>query len=148
MKPPVDNRPAHKRLSVLCVDDNPLIAAALERRLAHDQQLAWAGIVNDATRVYEEIIRLEPDIVLMDIDMPGTDSFSIVERLAGERPQIKAIMFSGHVSQAYIERSLDCGAWGYLSKNDDVAKLFDAIKRVTHGDLVFSDEVETVRRGS
>ncbi len=147
MKPPADNPAGARPLSVLCVDDNPLIAVALQRRLEQEPGLTWAGVVSDGARAYDDITRLKPDIVLMDIDMPNTDSFAIVERLAGEQPHIKAIMFSGYVSRAYIDRALDCGAWGYLSKNDDVAKLLDAIKRVVEGDLVFSDEVETVRRG-
>lgn len=136
------------RLSVLCVDDNALIADALRRRFEPDEELTWVGVISDGPTVYEGVMNARPDIVLMDIDMPDVDTFAVVERLSAESQQIRVIMFSGHVSPAYIERALDCGAWGYLSKNDDVTSLIEGIKRVGRGEMVFSEEVEAVRRYS
>jgi len=132
-------------LRVLCVDDNELMADALRRRFEQESALAWEGIITQGSLAYDRILEVRPDIVLMDIDMPNIDTFTIVERLCCDVPEIRVLMFSGHVSPKDIDRALDCGAWGYLSKNDDVTKLIDAITRAGRGELVFSYEVDAVR---
>lgn len=136
------------RLRVLCVDDNDLLSEALGRRFARDPAIDWAGVVRDGRDAYDRVLDAAPDIVLMDIDMPGVDVFSIVARLSAEAPQVRVVMFSGHISPEYIERALDSGAWGYLSKNDDIPALLEGLRMVARGELAMSRDVERVRRGS
>lgn len=135
-------------LRVLCVDDNDMLSDALARRLAAEPSIAWSGVVRDGRDAYDRVMETRPDIVLMDIDMPGVDSFSIVARLAQEAPGVRVVMFSGHIDPGYIDRALDCGAWGYLSKNDDVPALLESLRLVARGELAMSGEVERVRRGA
>lgn len=89
---------------------------------------------------------LMPDVVLMDIDMPGVDTFSMVERLAADVPTVRTLMFSGHVNRAFIDRAFDCGAWGYLSKNNDVARVIEGIRQAARGEIALSKEVQAVQR--
>lgn len=133
---------------IMCVDDNPLVADALRRRLTIEPSLRWAGLVSDARAVESQIEALAPDIVLMDVDMPDVDTFSIVQRLSDRVPAVRVVMFSGHVEVGYIDRALDCGAWGYLSKNEDVSSLIECIHRVMSGDVVLSAEAEAVYKRS
>ena len=136
------------RLRVLCVDDNDLLSEALGRRFARDPAIDWAGVVREGREAYDRVLQAAPDIVLMDIDMPGVDVFSIVARLSAEAPHVRVVMFSGHISPEYIERALDSGAWGYLSKNDDIPALLEGLRMVARGELAMSRDVERVRRGS
>ncbi|MGH7241851.1 MAG: response regulator [Phycisphaerales bacterium] len=133
-------------LRILCVDDNLMVAEALGRRIAREPDMIWCGVITETDPIYNCLIELQPNIVLMDIDMPMTDTFAIVARLAEFAPHVRVLMFSGHVIPAYIDRAFDCGAWGYLSKNDDVAKLLDAIRRAARGEIAVSEEVEIVQR--
>ncbi|MCC6679035.1 MAG: response regulator transcription factor [Phycisphaerales bacterium] len=135
-------------LRILCVDDNRLVGEALQRRLAVEPTLEWLGQVTDGRAVEETVRGLRPDIVLMDVDMPDVDTFDIVERMSIGEPAIRILMFSGHVDVGYINRALDSGAWGYLSKNDDVASLIECIRRAADGDVVLSAEAEAVHRRS
>ena len=133
-------------LKVLCVDDNEMVATALSRRIREEPGIAWAGVVMEGAAAYEQVRMILPDIVLMDIDMPGVDSFSIVEHIAADLPGVRVVMFSGHLNPAYIERAMDAGAWGYLSKNEDVARLIEAIRSVGRGEFALSEDVKAVQR--
>lgn len=131
-------------IRVFCVDDNEMIAKSLARRIECESGIALVGLVHDGTVAYERVMEVTPDVVLMDIDMPGVDTFSIVERLSVDAPRVRVVMFSGHVNRAFIDRALDCGVWGYLSKNDDVARIIDGIRGVARGEIVLSREVHAV----
>jgi two-component system invasion response regulator UvrY len=138
--------PSPRALRILCVDDNELVADALGRRVLHDPGLEWLGLVSDGGVIHSSICELRPDVVLLDVDMPDVDTFSLVERLALDAPAVRVVMFSGHVDVEYINRALDCGAWGYLSKNEDGKVLIDCIKRAGLGEVVLSAEVEAVQK--
>lgn len=133
-------------LRILCVDDNELVVSSLIDRLARDPSLTCVGVVQGREDSYQTIRGALPDVVLMDVDMPGVDTFAIVERLAKDVPDVRVIMFSGHVASAFIEQALDAGAWGYLSKNEEPADLIDAIRRVRRGEIVVSKEAEPFLR--
>lgn len=139
-------RPASCR--ILCVDDNHLVGEALRRRITVEPALQWLGLVSDGREVEAAVRELNPDIVLMDVDMPEVDTFAVVERLTTQAPATRVLMFSGHVDLGYIDRALDCGAWGYLSKNDDVGTLIECICRAALGEVVLSSEAEAVHRRS
>lgn len=133
-------------LRVLCVDDNSLIADALGRRLAHDPSIEWLGLVSDAKSIESRTQELRPDVVLMDVDIPEVNTFAIVERISKQTPTVRVVMFSGHVNVGYINRALDCGAWGYLSKNENGEVLIECIRRVGRGEVVLSDEADAVHK--
>lgn len=141
----MDDR-SQRPLRILCVDDNDLVADALRRRVARDDSLQWLGLVSDGRSIEPRTREVEPDIVLMDVDMPDVDTFAIVERISSEMPRVRIVMLSGHVDVRYINRALDCGAWGYLSKNEDGSALIECIKRVGRGEVVLSAEAEAVHR--
>ena len=133
-------------LRVLCIDDNEMVGESLRQRFGRERWIAWVGVERDGLRTLDAVRELNPHVVLMDIDMPGTDSFDMVERIGVASPDVRVVMFSGHVSVAYINRALDSGAWGYLSKNDAVDRLVEAVRRVADGEFAFSEEVRAAQR--
>lgn len=139
---------APSRCSILCVDDNELLAEALRRRIELEPDLEWAGVVTRGQDAFEQVMIARPHVVLMDIDMPDVDTFAVVEQIRSELPQVRVLMFSGHVNHSLVERAIDSGAWGYLSKNDEVSGLIDAIRVAAGGNLAFSREVEVFRHRS
>jgi two-component system response regulator DesR len=127
---------------ILCIDDNRLIAEALERRLATEPRLQWVGWVSNLVDAAGQALQARPDVVLLDIDMPGRDSFDVLREIAATLPSAKIVMLSGHVRLEYVDRAIDAGAWGYLSKNESMEDLFAAIMRIALGEFVLSAEVE------
>jgi DNA-binding NarL/FixJ family response regulator len=135
-------------LRVFCVDDNELVGEALRRRIEQVPDIEWLGLARNGAEVIDRVREIAPHIVLMDIDMPGVDTFGLVQRITTEMPEVRIIMFSGHVELDYIDRALDAGAWGYLSKNDDVGRLLEGIRQVSRGEIALSRDVEEVQRSA
>ena len=128
-------------IRVLCVDDNRLMAEALERRLAIETRLQWAGWLEEPGSAGAVIAQSKPDIVLLDIDMPGHDPFALLAELARTAPDVRVIMFSGHVRTDYINKAVDGGAWGYVSKNEGLDEVMNAILRVAAGEFILTPDV-------
>lgn len=135
-------------VTVACVDDNELVAEAVGRRLVSDTSIRWVGHIAADANIESCLVDLQPNVLLMDIDMPDIDTFALVERIATRLPNVRVLMFSGYVDVTYIGRALDCGAWGYVSKNEDARVLVECIKRAARGEVVLSTEVELVQQRS
>jgi DNA-binding NarL/FixJ family response regulator len=129
-----------RTLGVLCVDDNVAVAKALEIGLTRAGGFQWKGSLTCADHLIEACIRDCPDLVLLDVDMPGRNPFEVLAELAARCPDTRTVMFSGHVRRDLIERSLDAGAWGYVSKNDSEEELVSVLRKVAAGQLGFSSE--------
>lgn len=128
-------------ISVLCVDDNPMIADALSARLALEPDMVLAGCLSDATLLIETVDRMAPDLVLLDVDMPGRDPFDVVGELATRAPALRVVMFSGHLRGELVDRAVEAGAWGYVSKNEGTAAIVAAIRRAAAGEFVMIPDI-------
>ena len=132
---------------VLCVDDNDLVAEAIGRKLTLAGGFTWLGRLCEADELIEETRRLRPHVVLLDIDMPGADPFEMLAQLTRESPDTAVLMLSGHVRIDLIERAIEAGALGYVSKNEATHTLIDAIQRAAHGEFVLGPEARRVHDG-
>ena len=130
-----------RRIKVLCVDDNGLLGDALEINLGLAGGFTWLGRLDHADDLVSVAKATAPDVVLLDIDMPGRDPIEALEELRRAVPRARVLMLSGLVRSDLIERSIDAGAWGYLSKNDAIG-VISAIERVAHGEFVIGPEAE------
>ena len=134
----------HPTISVLCVDDNEPLALALRMKFGAVGGFDWRGWLPDADNLVLRAERDNPSVVLLDIDMPGRDPFDAVAELTVRCPQTRVVVFSGHVRRELIDRALEAGVWGYVSKNDGEDILIDAVHQVMSGELALSPEVQSV----
>jgi DNA-binding NarL/FixJ family response regulator len=130
-------------IRVLCVDDNDFIAEAMARVLTRDQGFEWLGWLPDAEGLHDAVGQRHPDVVLLDIDLPGADGLEVLERLLREFPDIRVIMLSGHVRREFIDRAVDAGAWGYLSKGERSDVIAAAVRQVAAGEFSLVGEAAT-----
>jgi len=130
-----------QRIRLMCVDDNQMLAEALERHVMSHSRFVWAGWIEDTSTLVAKVTSAKPDIILMDIDMPGTDAFSLVQGLSESSPDARVVMFSAYVRHDYIDRATESGAWGYISKNEGMDEIFSAIERVADGEFVLTGDV-------
>src|SRR5438105_1134693 len=105
----------------MLVDDNVLAAQALERWFGSAPGLDFAGWAGDAEEALTRAASTRPHVILLDLEMPGVDTLALIPRLVGAWPSARVVMLSGHVRPADIERSLDAGAAGYISKDEPTA---------------------------
>jgi DNA-binding NarL/FixJ family response regulator len=120
-------------LRILCVDDNPLVVEALALRLGLVGGFEWLSPIDDAGQLIIEVDRQRPDIVLLDLDMPGRDPIDALEELVETGRLARVLIFSGHTRADLIERAIDAGAWGSVSKHSDVGLIVAAIRHIARG---------------
>lgn len=124
-------------ISLLCVDDNVPLAEALHCLIDTEPDLEWAGHLESTDRLLEEALSLKPDLVLLDLDLPGPPALEVLDRLVEQLPDTRVVILSGYMSEALLDRAADAGAWGYINKNDGPAALLSGIRRVIDDECVF-----------
>jgi len=101
------------------------------------------GEAGDGREVLSLVAKHRPDVVLMDIAMPGLNGLEAAERLAKEFPDVRVIILSMHPNEEYVWRALKAGAAGYLLKKAATAELASALQRVARGENYLSQEIST-----
>ncbi len=115
-------------IRVLCVDDHAVLVEGLKAQFTLDPSIRCIGSLPTAERLLEEVARLKPDVVLLDIEMPGPDAFEMADRLRHMHPRTRVIILSAHIRDGYINAAFKCGAWGYFAKSDDLNAIVAGIR--------------------
>ena len=118
-------------LRVLIADDHRLFAEALEAILASDERIEVVGQASDGSEAVELARKLGPDVVLMDVSMPGLDGFGATREIRAEGGGVRVLMLTGSNSRADVDRSRNAGASGYVTKDRIASELVAAIVDVT-----------------
>jgi two-component system response regulator DegU len=131
-------------IRILLVDDNEILADAMQRFISQDDRFRWGGWATGRDDLMKLLAQEAPDVILMDVDMPGLDSFELVRELAREVPASKVVMLSGHIRREYADAAVDAGAYGYLSKDEDMSLICDSLVRAHEGQGVLSPLVKRI----
>lgn len=115
----------------------------LTSHLGREMDIEVVASVSNGNDALERSRELEPDIVLLDIDMPGMLSFEAAREILQCSPKTRVIFLSAFFHDRYIEEALSTGASGYLTKNEPPAKVIAAIRDVARGVSYFSPEVQS-----
>lgn len=127
--------------SVMCIDDNVLLIDALERRLNLEPGFTGLHRVENLAASVEEATRLQPSVVLLDIDLPGgIDAMRILDELVERLPSTRVLVFTGYPSGDLVRRTMSRGAWGFVSKGTSSERLIGAIRNVVAGEAVIELE--------
>jgi DNA-binding NarL/FixJ family response regulator len=129
-------------ISILLADDHALVRQTLRRWLEAEPDLRVVADVSDAQQAVEEALRCKPDIVVLDIDMPGLVSFDAARTIRAQHEKVRLIFLSAFFHDRYIEQALAVGASAYLSKSEPAEVVIQAIRSVAAGAAYFSPEVQ------
>ncbi|WP_432468770.1 response regulator [Agarivorans sp. Z349TD_8] len=124
--------------SVLLVDDHPLVQDGLKMRLDTTEEFEVVGTAADGQQALDLVIRLKPQIVLTDINMPKLNGIQLLELLAVQSPETKVIMLSMHNNKVYVQNAMCHGAKGYLLKDITSCELVNALQAVANGGCYIS----------
>ena len=132
-------------MKILLVDDHSLVRQGVRRLLS---AIPASEILEAATshEALNQFRQSKPDVVLLDISLAGASGLELLKRLLIESPNVKVLMLSMHADQAYVRRSLEAGARGYLLKDAEDLDLVRAIKAVARGGSFFSPAVSDLIR--
>jgi len=107
-------------IKVLCVDDHAVLVEGLRAHFAIKGKIEIVARLANATHLIDEAMRLRPDVVLLDIEMPGPDAFETADRLHRMCGEIRVVMLSAHIRDAYITASFASGVRGYFAKSEEL----------------------------
>ncbi|MFN8535242.1 MAG: response regulator transcription factor [Dehalococcoidia bacterium] len=123
---------------VLVADDHQTVAQALSEVLDHEADLEVVGIAFDGDSAIRESARLQPDVVLMDIQMPGRDGVSATRAIREAHPETRVVILTAsEQSQAVID-AIDAGASGFVSKDRALAEVIFAVRAAFQGEMLIS----------
>lgn len=122
-------------LRILLADDHGVLRAGLRALLNAEDDLEVIGEAADGAQALQMARRLEPDIVLMDISMPGTGGLEATRQLLAELPDAKVLLLTVHEDQSLLQDAIHSGASGYILKRAAESELINAIHAVVRGDI-------------
>jgi DNA-binding NarL/FixJ family response regulator len=124
-------------IKIFLVDDHPVVREGVRTCLAGQPGFSVVGEASDDKEALRKLRAAAPDVVILDISLPGLDGGELARRLRQTVAGLKIIVFSIHASQEYVVRMARCGAHGYVMKDGPSAKLIEAVRHVHGGGLYF-----------
>ena len=130
-----------KRISVLIADDHALIREGIKQILELEEDIHVVGEANNGEEAFELASKLEPDIILLDINMPKTNGIEALRRFKDMGITSKVIILTIHEDREYILKTLKLGANGYMLKDSSANSLIEGIRRVAKGENYIQSSV-------
>lgn len=119
---------------VVIADDHPQVRRGIRRLLAYQKDIQIVGEAGDGREALELVDRLEPDVLILDVEMPVLNGIQVARRLHEQDKPVKILVLSAHADLQYILAILDYGVSGYLIKEDVPDILLEAVRGVARGD--------------
>ncbi|MGB5650568.1 MAG: response regulator, partial [Sedimenticolaceae bacterium] len=131
------------QIGVLLVDDHALLRKGLAVLLNAEADIRVVGEAGDGKEAIARVYALKPDVVIMDISMPGLSGIDATRQIRADSPDSKVIALSIHSSKRFVDDMLDAGAAGYLLKESAPEELVQAIHAVMRGEMYLSSAITT-----
>lgn len=145
------NRPSG-RIRLLLVDDQNMLRAAFRSLLVQNERFEVVGDCGDAREGIQLVQELLPDVVMLDISMPGLSGIDAIAPMRKAHPRVRILMLTHHEGESFVDQAMRAGADGYLSKDSEPAELALAVESVRDGRPYLSPKVSSglvagIRRG-
>ena len=125
-------------IKVLIVDDHPVVRRGLHSILGDAQDLKVVGEASNGSEALKQVAALKPDVVLMDIRLPGADGVQITRRIRREFPEVRVIILTTYDDDQHLYNAIEAGAHGFLTKHADYSDLAESIRAVARGERLLS----------
>ena len=123
-----------EKIKVLLVDDHAVVRAGFKMLLASQDYIGDIVDIDRGELATKEYQRFKPDVVVMDLSMPGIGGLETIRRLRKHDPRVLILVYSIHDEVIYVERALEAGAKGYVSKNSAAEVLAKAVAAIANGE--------------
>ncbi len=120
-------------IRLLLADDQALVRGALAALLGLEPDLAVVAEVGRGDEVLAAVARTEPDVALLDVEMPGLDGIAVAAEMHAAYPRVRVLMVTTFGRPGYLRRAMDAGASGFVVKDTPARELADAVRRVHLG---------------
>src|SRR5208283_1820427 len=134
-------QPSGLRRKIFIVEDHPVFREGLVQIIGGEKDLSVCGEAGDAEHALPAITRLKPDLVLVDITLPGKSGLELIKELRSRNSKVRILVVSMHDEALYADRVLRAGGDGYIMKQEDPEEIVHAIRDVLAGRIYVSEEV-------
>lgn len=132
----------HRKIKLLLADDHKIVRDGIISLLQNENDLEITGEAENGQIAVQQVEKLHPDLVIMDINMPVMDGIKSTEIISKEFPETKILALTMTNEQEHIKNMISAGAGGYILKNSGKTELIDAIKTIVGGGNYFSEAVK------
>ena len=138
----VKTKPSHPQTKrIMIVDDHPMMREGLRGTIKGEPDLEICCEAADARQTIEALKKSVPDLVLMDITLPGKSGLELIKDIRVTHPNLPILVLSMHDESLYAERAIRAGAGGYITKQQSPAELLSAIRQVMSGQTYVSRQL-------
>jgi len=128
-----------RKRRVFVVDDHPIVRQGLALLINQEPDLTVCGEAEEAESLLHAIANLEPDVLVLDISLPGSDGIEALKSVRAAHPDLPVLILSMHEESIYAERALRAGANGYIMKQEATDTVLVALRRILAGEVYISD---------
>jgi len=142
-----------EKINIFLADDHAIVREGLKRLLENEPDLALVGEADNGADVVSQVLARRPDVVVLDINMPGMNGVEVARLLRQHCPEVKVLVLTMHEEIAYARKVFDAGAQGFILKRAAAAELIPAIRAVAAGKnildtLITSQVIKSLRNSS
>ena len=132
------------KIRVFITDDHQLVRDGIKSLLADSEDIEVIGEAAGEEELLAGLAKEQPDIILMDISLPGISGITLTKRITEEYPDVQVLILSMYTNEDFISGAIRAGARGYLPKNTSRKELLDAIRSIMDGEEYFSESIARV----
>jgi len=128
---------------IYVADDHPMVRRGLAAVIGEEPDLELCGEGEDCATATGDVTRLRPDIVIVDISLRGNSGIELIKNIRAFDPKVRIVVYSVHDESVYALRVLKAGAKAYVTKQESVSKVIEAIRKVRTGSMYVSERVSS-----
>lgn len=129
------------KITVLLVDDHELVRAGFRRLLEDGDKLVVVAEAGSGEKAVQDYAKFHPDVVVMDISMPGIGGIGAIERIIARSPEARILVLSVHEDSVFTSRALQAGAKGFIPKRSAPEEMIKAVEQVAQGKMFLDPDI-------
>jgi DNA-binding NarL/FixJ family response regulator len=129
------HQPTNRPHRILIVDDHPIVRHGLTELIARQSDLEVCGDASNSADALRQIEADPPDLAIIDISLEGENGLELIKQIKSRWPQVRMLVSSMHDETVYAPRAFQAGAQGYLSKQESIRKMIDAVRQILRDEV-------------
>ncbi|MDG2176393.1 MAG: response regulator transcription factor [Gammaproteobacteria bacterium] len=132
-----------KSLRIILVDDHAVVRTGYKLLLENESDIEVVAELESGEQANQQARELNPDVIIMDLSMPGMGGLEAIRRIKAKNPEIKILVFSMHDNVSFVEHAMEAGASGYITKNNAPNILIHAVNQIAEGNTYIEPALES-----